>query len=292
MTDHGLGLTTTELVEVAEPESRRMTLTAPVALDWLQRNKKNRALQDYYVDTLAGAMLRGEWKLNGDAIRFSTEYLVLDGQHRLWALVKAAEVNPDVSIDTFVVFGLEPGSQDTMDGGRKRTLSDVLKMHGEVSTMQLAATLNRIHLWRLGEGALRFAGPNRLTAAQGLSMLEREPHIRTAVRIAARIRGQLQNSVSASLLAPCLYRFDEIDHADSIEFWRQVGLGEGLKRYDPAYELRQAFFKNANRRSKLPTLVMHALIIKAWNAFRAGKPVQVLAWKAGGASPERFPEPV
>jgi hypothetical protein len=32
------------------------------------------------------------------------------------------------------------------------------------------------------------------------------------------------------------------------------------------------------------------LIVKAWNAYRAGEPVKVLKYRAGGDKPEPFPE--
>jgi len=34
------------------------------------------------------------------------------------------------------------------------------------------------------------------------------------------------------------------------------------------------------------------VMLKAWNAWREGREVKILAWKRGGANPERFPIPV
>lgn len=278
------------------PTALPVRVTPDMALEWLDRNPRNRLIRTIHVETLAGAMLRGEWKLNGESIKISSDDYILDGQHRLWALVMAADTNPDVYFWTFVTTGLDPETQDTMDTGAKRVLADVLKMHGEVNTNVLAATLQRLHLWEQGESALRFAGSRRLSVAQALAKLDREPKIRDAIRAASRIRNQLGLSgggrLSVPLLAACLYKFDELDHEDSVEFWRQVATGEDLHRYDPTYELRRHLISNSSSKRKLPTLVVHALIIKAWNAYREGRKIQLLAYKAGGKSQEKFPEPV
>lgn len=273
-----------------QPTAEVMTITARLAARWIELNPRNRPLNRLFVTELAGRMLRGEWKLNGEAVKLSMTDQILDGQHRLWALVEASETDPDVHIETFVIFGLPPDTQDTMDSGRKRTLADVLSMHGEINTMNLAAVLNRLHIWSQGESALRYAGRSRLSAPQALAMLEANPRIRDAVKVASRIHTKLDHSLSVSIIATCLYRFHALDPADSAMFWNQVSTGEKLERYDPAYELRQAIYRNAKRRQKLPPLVMHALVIKAWNAFREGRKIQLLQYRAGGASPETFPE--
>lgn len=286
-----------------QPTAEVRTITARLAAGWIELNTRNRPLNRHFITELAGRMLRGEWQLNGEAVKLSETDQILDGQHRLWALVEASQTDPDVRIETFVIFGLPPETQDTMDSGRKRTLADVLAMHDETNTMNLAATLNRLHTWELGESALRYPGRSRLSAPHALAMLEANPRIRDAVKVASRIHGKLNHSLAVSLIASCLYRFHAIDFHDSVAFWNQVSTGVvtrtlesgervevALQRGDPIYELRQAIFKNARRRQKLPQLVMHAIVIKTWNAFREGRQIQLLQYRAGGADPERFPE--
>lgn len=276
----------------APPTAEVMTVTPPLAARWIELNTHNRPLKQQFVTDLANRMLRGEWQLNGEAVKLSLTDQILDGQHRLWALVEASQTDPDVHIETFVIFGLPPETQDSMDSGLKRSLADVLSMHGETGATNLAATLNRLHIWELGESALRYAGRSRLSAPQALAMLEANPDIRDAIRVAGRISRRLSYALSVTLIAPCLYRFHALDERDSVAFWNQVSTGENLQRHDPVYELRQAIFKNAQRQQKWPPLVMHALIIKAWNAFREGRQVQLLTWRAGGSRPEPFPEPL
>ena len=53
------------------PQTSFVTLTTEVARQLLEGNTANRPLRARYVSNLASAMLRGEWQLNGDAVRVS-----------------------------------------------------------------------------------------------------------------------------------------------------------------------------------------------------------------------------
>ena len=63
------------------------TITPAQAKKLLERNTNNRPVSKPHVKFLCGVIRRGEWKLNGDAIRFNSERLV-DGQHRLAACIE------------------------------------------------------------------------------------------------------------------------------------------------------------------------------------------------------------
>lgn len=59
------------------------------ATQFLLSNTANRKLSKSRVDNLANQMLSDKWEFNGDTIRISVTGVLLDGQHRLSALVKA-----------------------------------------------------------------------------------------------------------------------------------------------------------------------------------------------------------
>lgn len=263
--------------------------TAEKAAAWLETNTHNRKLRDRYIQRLALLMLRGEWKLNGDAIRFDVNDVLLDGQHRLWALLLASKEKPDITIPVLVIRGLEPEAQETMDAGVRRSLADTLELRGETNCVQLASTLNRIHLTDLGEHALRNPNVHRLTPAQAVALLEKNPDIRDVVKVALRFRKLIPASVP--VIATCLWQFEKLDHEDSIAFWNAVAVPEKLGRYDPRFVLHQALNTQAKSNRKVSSLLTHAIIIKAWNAFRDGREIQLLAFKQGGRTPDKFPEP-
>lgn len=70
-------------------------------------------------------MASGAWKFNGETIKFSTDGNLLDGQHRLNAIIQSG-----CTVKMMVVWGLDESSQDTVDIGAARTVADMLDMEG------------------------------------------------------------------------------------------------------------------------------------------------------------------
>lgn len=267
------------------PEHNVETVTPELAAQWLEKNvPNNRSLSDDRVARLSEVIKRGEWRLNGEAIKFAEDDTLIDGQHRLAAVVDAG-----LPIQTLVIRGLPPQAFDTLDRGRSRTVGDVLKLHGESNTTNLAATINRLYAWERGDSAIRAPHRNNVSPQQALAVLEAHPELRELVQVAGRVKRRLSSGLSIPVIAACLYRFDQLDHRDNLEFWRQVSAGDELKNDDPTFALRRIVLQNRVRRQKFPALVLHALVIKAWNAFRQGQSVKLLSWRA---STEKFPEPI
>lgn len=71
-------------------ETEISEISPDLARDLLAKNPHNRNLRVRRVEQLAGAMTRGEWVFNGDAIRIADSGMLLDGQHRLAAIVRSA----------------------------------------------------------------------------------------------------------------------------------------------------------------------------------------------------------
>ena len=120
------------------------TVTPELAQEWLDHcNKMNRKVRDKRVRLYAEAMELGEFDtLNGDSIKFDTEDLLTDGQHRL-----LAQVDADVTLQYLVVRGVTPESRATLDDGVKRLFSDDLTMNGETNTSVLSSIYSKIMTW-------------------------------------------------------------------------------------------------------------------------------------------------
>jgi len=91
----------------------------------------------------------------------------------------------------------------------------------------------------------------------------------------------------------CAVLFERLDHTDAAFFWERLVDGVGLEAGSPILALRDFIAREAA--SSRPTLrpdIGAAYIIKAWNAYREGRDVKLLHFRVGGATPERFPEPV
>lgn len=272
-------------------------ITPDLAKKWLAQNTHNRNLRERVVNGYAADMRDGNWVEDGQSIKFAKGDVVLldnppihggallDGQHRLSAIITA-----DASIRMLVVSNLPDTTQDTMDTGAKRSLGDVLKLHGEDHYVTLAATLLRVHVWKQGARKnLRLAGTSRPTHRQLLHVLDEHPELRRSAELGSRVRNSVR--LSASTSAMCHWLFNRIDQSDCAFFFARLSDRAGLVPGDPIYALHRVIENFAKTTGRPDEALITALVIKAWNFYRAGQEVQTLAFKTGGANPETYPEP-
>lgn len=272
-------------------------ITPDLAKKWLAQNTHNRNLRERVVNGYAADMRDGNWVEDGQSIKFAKGDIVLldnppiiggallDGQHRLSAVATA-----NTTIRMLVVSNLLDSTQETMDTGAKRSLGDVLKLRGEEHYVSLAAALLRVFVWKHGARRnLRLAGEARPTHRQLLKVLEEHPELRRSAEIAGRVRSSVR--LTSSTAGLCHWLFNQIDQGDCAFFFARLCDGAGLMPGDPVYALRRVVENLAKGTGRPDEAYMTALVIKAWNLYRAGQEVQTLAFKSGGATPEAYPEP-
>jgi hypothetical protein len=113
-----------------------MDVTPEKALQWLEGNTHNRPINEAHVKRLARDIQAGRWRLTHQGIAFDTDGLLVDGQHRLWAVVEAG-----MPITTRVFFNEPPENRQVLDSGQRRSNLDILNITGqvgEVTTRHLA----------------------------------------------------------------------------------------------------------------------------------------------------------
>lgn len=94
-----------------------------LATKWLERNTRNRALRDDVVQRYAADMKAGRWMVTGDAIAFDKNGAIVNGQHRLWAVIFA-----EMTVPMLATFNLEPDVVRVLDDHLKRKLTDIVKI--------------------------------------------------------------------------------------------------------------------------------------------------------------------
>lgn len=101
------------------------TITPEVAKQYLNNNINNRRISIPHVNKLCNSLLTGRWKLNPTPITFDKNGILLDGQHRLTAIIKANK-----AAECLVSRGWEPSTTNVIDyDSRKRSVNDVLASH-------------------------------------------------------------------------------------------------------------------------------------------------------------------
>lgn len=126
--------------------TKEMLVTPAMAEKWLEGNTHNRTVRDSVVERYARDMKAGAWRLTHQGIAFDRaepdpNKVLVDGQHRLWAVITAA-----VSVRMMVSFGVPMDAQGVIDDNLQRTMVDTMKLaHGRDDvTNAHVAIANRI----------------------------------------------------------------------------------------------------------------------------------------------------
>lgn len=271
-----------------EPFFERRLVYKEFALAAIARNTHNRSQNHRLIERLTLTIQRDEYIFNGQPIVFAKDGTLLDGQHRLMAVIAA-----DKPIDTLIVWNAEPASQETMDMGKSRSVADILRLRGFPNQHTVAAVgkrvaLGTLHGFQAGAANLQ----NQVSAGKIVSVVEALSEL-DRYTVYARSVAKACNLIG-SQVGFLMWWFDGIDRNDSDYFWEKLRNGQNLDEGDPIYALRR--FGLLAGHSGMGTFahqyLMAAMIAKAWNKFRQGETVMRLTFRSGGANPEEFPQPV
>jgi hypothetical protein len=252
------------------------TITPEKAALMLQDNDSNRPVNMKHVNDISQAIKRGDWKLNGDTIRLNGSKLI-DGQHRLLAIVKAG-----VPVPSLVVRGLPEDVFDTIDIGKRRNGGDCLSIRGAVNVRALSAALMWVHRYMTGTVLSSRTGvPNTLI----LKLYEEHPGLADCISD----RSNKCKLAPPSLVAACTYLFRKSHQEKADQFFDSLYSGANLQEASSVFRLREYLLKNSLSRSKMPPTILFALFIKAWNSFKKNREMKQLMFRTGADNPEAFP---
>lgn len=262
--------------------AKMLTVTPAIAIELLQKNTHNRSVSQSRVRQYAADMRKGQWAFNGEAIKIADDGSILDGQHRLLAVVDA-----DREVNLLLITGLPAVAQETMDQGRSRTLGDVLKLRGERSYFNLAAATRLVCMYERDGVPFKGAFVDAPTVHQCLRTLDHNPGLRDSVKLANDLsRGSL---LAVSAVAGLHYLFASVDETDATDFFTRLLRGENLEARTPIFILRDRLLVDLRERILTPKIKL-AFTIRAWNAYKQGEQIQRLLWNPGGATPDKFPK--
>jgi BarA-like signal transduction histidine kinase len=264
------------------------TITPETAKEYLVLNINNRNLQKTTTELYARLMANGDWMINGDAVRFNVNGDMVDGQHRLAAVVQSG-----VPLTTFVIRGLPVEAQVTIDQQRKRTAGDMLHMRGLTNGNRLAAIVRMVNRWDDGERSMHgFSGGQvMLSAKEVISVIEadRDNYV-TACRIASGI--PLLTMASSRVTGTMWMLFQRADVALCEEFFDSLSSGTNLNEGDPVLTLRRYWINLIRNHRQSNTAVFLMAGVRSWNAYVEGRRLGGIAYKSSIIPEVSVPKPV
>jgi hypothetical protein len=255
-----------------------LTVTPEIAAEMLEHNDDNRRFRGTLAATYARHMRAGRWRFTGDPIQFSETGKLLNGQHRLSAIVQSGE-----TCQFLVVRGLPDEAQQVMDIGSKRTTADALALIGQPGGRVLSAVATMI---------LTEAGTikQQVTTPEIIEAIRENPLIAWAVEMAGTIR--IQN-VTPTVVGYVYYRLALIDTDRAHSFFTSLIELTGLPHGSPILALHRRL---AGEKSKPRTTAYRqetvALIFMAWNAWVRGETREIIKLARNASGRLSMPEPV
>lgn len=274
-----MNLTTQKL---AAPQIAIERITPTVAAQMLGTMPGNRTVRARMVARYAREMIAGKWLLNGESIKVSREGKLIDGQHRLNAVIAAK-----VTVEMFVVRGVDAGAFVTLDTGISRTYHDTATIAGK-DWLKSVGGIARLWLkYERGVGSVS-AGvqPSHQELDQIIEAHACIPESAKVIQRLTVVRSKCLAGVQGFVHA---YASEKYDREMADTFMQDLNDGANLNSTSPIYCLRARLIDNRIERMRMIPEQVLALTIKAWNFWIAGEKVQSLRW-SGDAVGENYPK--
>lgn len=253
-------------------KARFVNIDQDTALDWLTANTHNRPLNKNWVRRLVEDLKNNRWQDNGETIKFDTNHVLLDGQHRLMAIAESG-----ISAQLLVVEGLDPEVQATIDIGNVRSAGHILAMNGVTNGNKVAATAKMVLRYDRNPH-LVWNGSSDPTKTEIVNFsLENADELMVAVRFAEVVRATIK-VMESSYAAFSYMVLRDSKHVRRWDDWHEgIVTGADLHNGDPRLAFRNYNLRRmAKTKGSWEQQMNMAIAIKAWNLWALKKESQIL----------------
>jgi hypothetical protein len=239
-------------------------ITPDMASELLRGNDKNfRNISDRRVDTMAKDMIDANWELNGETIKIAVDGTILDGQHRLNAIIKSG-----ITIQMLVVRGLSCEGR-SIDRGQTRTVAQWLSHLGIPSASRVSATVRTILSYQAGQWGkvhmnnvtitdsetIQFAKDNLEKIQDSLAVVRQKSFYALPIRATVAFVAS-EDKMPSKCKSVCW-------------FFNALHTGVGIGENDAVFHLRNRWIKQTAS-SMLSPFMQRVLVTQAWNRDVAG----------------------
>lgn len=246
---------------------RTILITPEMAEEWLLKNTSNRKMSHGVVKKYAEIMSDGNWVVNGESIKFDSEGMLIDGQHRLQAIVLYKK---PVLCD--VRFGLKHEIFDSLDSGKSRKASEVLSIGNYQNTRILATSIKCMMSYNKNK---KIKGKSNITNHQVLSYLDYNPSIVETVDLVVSL--YKEHKIGLPVTSVSMIEIIKKDNPLIYDFVKSLHDGIGLTSESPIYLLRERLIKLPKSLPRKLELIF-AYYIKSWNAFITNERLKLLKY--------------
>lgn len=262
-------------------------VTPDMAQRLLEENYHNRPLNKRNLNGIIYDVERENFMQTGESVKISVTNKLLDGQHRLWAIIKT-----NTPLRLLIIRNLQDDAFKYIDTGKRRTPADVLAIEGVKNSSKIAAISRFIVNFERGS-YVSVAKHTRVQRNDYLSnsdiSLFVEKHKEDLYESYLYGFNEFNKIISGVTLAAFHYLFNKISERHADEFCHKLAEGSDLHKTDPIKVLRDIIIADIRSTRKMSQLEKMALICKGWNHYRKEENISKLKWDS---IKEPFPKPL
>jgi hypothetical protein len=245
-------------------------VTPAIAKELLRTNKSNRVIQTGRVESYKRQMLEGLWKFNGETISISKDGMLLNGQHRLLAIIASG-----VSIQMIIVEGIDADAFSTIDQGMTRSAGQIFSMAGIKNANSMSSIVNQYLLVKDTKVVAGRTSKNLLNKNQLIECYSNKKALfDNAYHTSMKLYDSINRCIKVVPTAVIICMLSEVDEDYCNHFFNTLITPEYLSKNHPCFILRNTLM----RHPKPEWRVLYSHFIKSWNAFLRNQDIKILKY--------------
>lgn len=255
-------------------------IAPPVAKSILDyRNKVNRPISMLHAKNLARNMTNGTWRFNGDTIRFAENGMLIDGQHRMMAIVMSGMTLPFLVMRGFKMDVIKTIDQEI----KTRSLTDLLAMDGVKNVLNISSTVKKYVTLKMGNtivhtlgstsGSVASTVKNNYTIDELLDLYYcNKAEIVQSVSFGSSVYSKMRLMSVSEVAAYVWYlERDKKHERDTVYGFFNRLLNISSTDCTPINLLRDRLLRDKTSIAHMPGQNRASLIAKAWNLYCTGR---------------------
>ncbi len=255
-------------------------VTPKIANEWLISNMKNRRVSHTSVAKYSSMMKSGEWIDCIGSISFDESGALIDGQHRLLAVVESG-----VSSKFVVVKNVRKMARLVVDTGKVRTASDAIAIsRPDIPTAESHVITGAVKMmivyqsghpaWSLKSGLYWSEHTTPLAVSD---FLENSKVTEELLLRLGEIREHIGKKATIMPMTDVLFfytMFSRANQEKALMFMSGLIVGDGLATETTLYNLRFAILDVRCRRTQRKNRDVLEAILHCWNSYQAGRNIK------------------
>lgn len=263
----------------------KILITPAKAKEYLEANIDNRRIKQPVVLKYANDIIANRWfEDTGESIKIAKSGRILDGQHRLHAIIKANK-----SIYFHVATNLDENVFKVIDTGSTRNATDVFKIEGIKNENKLPSIISFFNLLEAGKKHKSLHVHEKSTNAMLLEQYyEDENFWQSVSRNAFNWYLGFAKILTPAFIGGFYAHFYKLNSDKAHSFMLQLTSGINVEN-ETILLLRNKLMVDKMSIKKMPQTLKMALVIKTWNCFITGKTTKFLKFDS---TREEYPKAI